>query len=336
MLRLNRIQPCRTRAGTLATALLISGFLFAPEALAAKKHHKGKKSSLFKSRFFKNITPKYSYSYIDLDFNSQANENYNTFHGFSNAYSVGIDNLRFNRKTSAGIYFFQIDSRTSSSVRLMPNDPSYSNSSTAINALFAHVSRKINRKLMVDFMGSLGQSKNSSLSNTEKEEGLDPGLTNKTNQTYLLGTTGTYSKRKKKLEFRMSAGALFNMVNSGVGYTYHLEPRAPQAGRPLVTKTGILFEGVKLSYRLDKKFIPYVSGGLVQVPYYSNSRPVINAAAILGPIPQLLMNQNAYRLAAGFTINRKSFSLKIDQRYYNSVNTLITHTTSATLTTRFN
>ena len=321
-------------SNSLKASILLLGSISAHAAQIATSHPAHHEQELYQSSVFKKMIPKFSASYIDLDFNSSAENSYNLFHGFSNIYSAGIDNLRINRKTSAGLYLFQINSRITSRTYLFPTHPINAHTSISNNTLFGHVLRKINKKMVVDVLGSIGQN-NMVNNSTIEDVSHITGYSNTTNQVYLVGASGSYLKPVKKLQLKFSLGGLFNLINSGTGYSYHNEGFPMQTIKPLVTKTGIVFENLELGYRMNRTLTPYISGGLVQVPYFSNSRRIFDPAQVVGPVPQLVMNQSAYRLGAGISINKKSYSLRIDQRYYNSVNTLITNTTTATLSCRF-
>lgn len=280
--------------------------------------------------------PKFSYSYIDINFNSYADSSYNIYYGSSNVYSAGIDNLQLNPKTFAGIYGFQINSKITSNTYLFPNAPIYTLSTISSNTLFGHILRKINQNLAVDIFGSMGQN-NSTINNVVfDDEGEFGSYLRKIDQAYMAGLTGSYTKAFQRLRMTFSAGGLYNLINSGQAYSNQTPGYPPvRAINPLVTRSGIFFENIQLSLPFNNQLTPFVSGGLVQVPYYTNSRPIYDPAYVTGPVPQVLMNQNAFRLGAGFTIVKRHYVLRLEQKYYNSAHTLVTNTTTATLSYRF-
>jgi opacity protein-like surface antigen len=96
-----------------------------------------------------------------------------------------------------------------------------------------------------------------------------------------------------------------------------------------------VLENLELGYRLTPVMTPFINGGLIQVAYFSNSRQIINIANLLGSVPQLEMNKNAFRLGAGISFKLKHLTLRLEQKYYNAAGTFTSNNTLVSLSYQF-
>jgi hypothetical protein len=89
---------------------------------------------------------------------------------------------------------------------------------------------------------------------------------------------------------------------------------------------------MELGYKTEKSkltFMPFVGAGLIQIPVYSTSRPT--TPIVNGALPQLIINQNGYRAAAGVTLLHNKFMVRLEEVYYNAGNVFTTYQTIAHL-----
>lgn len=283
---------------------------------------------------YKKMIPKFLYSYIEFDFDSTSGSSYNKYFGQTNFYGAGVENIRVADKTYAGLTLFQIDSHVKSDTRLNPFEAILSKRTIANNMIFMHFLRNLNQSFSIDVQGSYGHS--NVLNNTLIMEPIPlVGISRTASNSGLFGLTGSYHKPFKKVRLSTSVGSVYNYVRSGASTAYLEIFLPPESVRALTTQTVLLFENAELGYRYNNNFTPFVNGGLVQVPYFANSRAVVNSANLIGTLPQLVMNLPAYRLGAGISINRKYYSLRLEQKYYNAKNILVSNTTSLGINFKF-
>jgi hypothetical protein len=286
-----------------------------------------------KSRMFKNMVPKFLYNYMDFHFDSTTDINYNRFRGNSNLYSVGVDGIELARSLCAGLYVFRIDTDVSSQSRIAPGTPAFVTQSLKNGTLYGHILKIINSKFAVDFSGGYGQTNSRSI--TTLTPIIKTGTSTSRNSNFFTGITGSYRKQWKKLSFKANVGALYSQIDSGVSVTVFSAPIGTRMAEPLTNKVTFIHEGIDLKYKLNDRFSPFIEGSLLQVAQYQNSRPILSVA-VIGAVPQLEMNKNAYKLGAGIAYNQKHYTVKLEQKYYNAGGTFISNLTLLGLDLRFN
>ncbi len=265
---------------------------------------------------FKQLIPKFLYTYLDFDFDSTTKSNFNRFQGHSNLYSAGADHIVLARNLFAGLYLFDIETSVNSQVILGPAGLVVSHTNIKNNTIFGHILKAFNRQFYIDAAGAYGQ--NNIFSVTELTPTPILGVSSSTNHNWFYSIHGIYRKNWKKLLIKASTGFLSNEVKSDTSYVIFQTEKAPQMVKPLTNKAAYVMENLELGYSLSHIITPFINGGLVQVVNYSNSRPIVNTVAIIGALPQLEMNQDAYRLGAGVSLRFKKFTLRLEQKYYNA------------------
>ncbi len=127
--------------------------------------------------------------------------------------------------------------------------------------------------------------------------------------------------------FRGNVGAFYSQINFG---SYNLNPifsGTPIIIEPLVNRATLIIESGELSYVINPEVMPFINAGLIQVPQFSNSRPLVAASLINASLPQLSLNQNGFRLGAGVNFKHKRVTWRLEEKYYNSVGTFISYQT---------
>lgn len=288
-----------------------------------------KKSSLNaaskNSPLFKQLIPKFLYSYIDFNFDSTTGSNFNRFQGQSNIYSAGADHIVLGRNLFAGLYLFDIETSVNSQSVLGPAGLVFSHTNIKNNTIFGHMLKAFNRQYFIDVAGAYGQNNISGI--TELTPIPILGMSKSTNHNWFYSINGIYRKNWKKFLIKANAGFLFNEVKSATSYVSFQTQPTPQMVKPLTNKAAYVLENLELGYSLSRMITPFVNGGLVQVVHYSNSRPIVNAVAIIGALPQLEMNQNAYRFGGGVTLRFKKVTFRLEQKYYKSGGTFTSNDT---------
>lgn len=295
-------------------------------------HQNATHSSLYTSKRLKEMMPKFLYNYIDFRFLSSTETNFNRFKGHSNVYSAGTDHIKINKKLYAGLYVFQINTAVESEVRLAPGGIVYGSQSISNNTLFGHLLKLFNHHFFIDFSAAYGlNSISGSMLFTPK---VTQATSRSTNSNWFAGLTGIYAKSWKKFSGKVSLGGIYSQIISDTSYSFFEEPIGVKATLPLTTNVLFTFENAEIGYKLNKTFIPFVNAGLIQVPYFSKSRPILTTA-IVGGLPQLELNKNAYKVGAGLVFKQKHYDVRLEQRYYNSANTYMSYLTSLGINFRF-
>lgn len=284
---------------------------------------------------FQQLTPKIIYGYTDFNFNSSTGLNYNRFQGHSNLYSIGADNVVLRPSIYAGLYIFKVDTVVNSQMALAPSNPSNSYQTIHNNTIIGHILKSFNNQFYLDFSGAYGQNNvNNQTWINQDTSNPQVGQGKYTNNNWLASVNAIYRKTWKNLDIKFNGGALYSQINTG-SYLFTFQPTLPALTvASLTNKVTMLMENVEVGYPVTSQIKPFINGGLIQVVQFSNSRPVL-ASQINGTLPQLNMNQNGYRLGGGVALNHKKFTLRVEEKYYNSNNTFRSYLTLVGLEYQF-
>jgi hypothetical protein len=259
-------------------------------------------------------------SYTDFKFDSSTATNFNRFTGHSTLYSTALGNVKLTPNWIAGLALFSVVTSVRSQISVAPGQPATSEQATHNNTIFAHVLREAKYKIFLDLSGAYGQNKVNSTSwvspNTKYQQ---IGQAHNISSNWFVSLMALYSHPWHKFSFNPNIRLLYSQVNSG-NYTFEFAPTlGPQTVTALTNKALFLTENIEIDYTLDTKMSikPFINGGLLQVLYFSNSRPLI-AGSIIGPSPQLDIRTDGYRLGGGVTFQHKRLSLRIEEQYYSS------------------
>jgi hypothetical protein len=290
------------------------------------------KENTNKKPWYQEVVPSALYSYSNLKFNSTTGSNYNRFSGYSNFYALSGDNIKLPFKLFAGVLLFKVNTAITSQNSISPSVPSITNQSTNNNTLFVHALRPLTDTFYIDAAGAYGQNK---ISNQiwiiPDVSTQNSGYSNGTSSNWFTILSALYRKEHMKFIFSGNMRLMYSQTsNDASTMVFPSQDNTQTIIIPsLVNKAGYVIENIELAYSLTPEFRPFVDGGLIQVAYYSNSRPTIGAV-VNGSIPQLYMNKNGYKLGAGLEMNRKHYTLRLDQQYFNSANTFINNQTTIT------
>lgn len=281
------------------------------------------------------ITPALMYSYIDFDFDSTTGVNFNRFQGHSNLYSLGADNFKIIPDLTAGLFVFRVDTIVNSQFLLASSSVIPSHQDIKNNTLFGHIRKRFNTSVDLDIAGGYGQNKISSYSwiglNTP-EQILSTG--NHHSNNWFSSINGFYKKQWTQFSLKAYAGVLYSQIHSG-RYAVLFQPNLDSQNiEPLTNKVTYVMEGAELGYKLNSQLTPFINGGLIQVAQFKNSRATL-MTPINGSLPQLNMDQNGFKLGAGFVYTHKQLTLRIEEKYYNAANTYTSYQTLAGLEYHF-
>ena len=322
-------------------SILISGFLLlnglVVHANDATMRMKQDKDAAINQEHVAKITPEFLYSYIDFDFDSTQSLSFNRFQGHSNLYAVGGDNVRFyNDSMIAGLYYFHINTNVNS--QFLVNDTPQINSYQSIdnNTLFGHIRKAIDKQFAIDLSSGYGQNDINSQSyaqqNTPQQFGA---FSHYYGYNWFAAINGLYNTSWDKILLNASMGILYTQIDNDV-YPVAFDSGLPPALRDSVNNHVIyLMENVELGYKLNSAWTPFINGGLLQVGNFGGT-PTGVVPQINGSLPQLSLDRSAYRVGGGLMYVRNQFTLRVEQKYYNSHDTFTSNQTIVGLEYRFN
>lgn len=279
-------------------------------------------------RFFNQMVGNLLYGYMNFKFNSSSNGNYNNYEGHSNLYSVGADLLKLTPTITGGVHLFKVDTSLNTQILLAPAPISSAHQLINNNTIFAHAMKIFSQQVAVDLAGGYGENR------VTTNSLLFPGLTfmstgfaNYHNANWFVSANALFNHQWGDFYVKGSVGSLYSQINTGA---YLFTARSiyanavPSFNVPftqtipsLATKTTYLVETAELDYVKWPKFMPFFNVSLLQVLQFSNSRPIV-VGQINGTLPELNLNQNAYKFGGGFVFVHKQFRLRVEEKYYNA------------------
>ena len=286
--------------------------------------------------YLKKITPEFIYGYIDFNFNSTSGENFNKYNGHANLYSTGADHISLGKTLMMGVYYFGISTTVSSQFLLTPGYITTSAQTIENNTIFGHILKIFTPEIFADVGGGYGYNKLSAITQIETTPTPIIGQANNNNDNWFTTFNAIYRKLWKKYLLRANLGVLYSEIDSG-SYNYFFPATSTyQEVQPLVNKATLILEHVELGYFVNSKLMPFISGGLIQVAQFSNSRPVLNPAnEINGALPQFNMNKSGFRVGGGLVYAHKNVTIRVEEKYFNAGGTFQSYLTLAALEYRF-
>lgn len=285
------------------------------------------------SENIKKITPEFLYSYVDFKFDSTKDNNFNRYQGSSNIYTVGAEHIVLANKLNAGLYILKVDTSLTSQFSIVPNSVAHSSQSIHNYTLFGHARKTLSERFSVDFSGGYGQNKIASgVWTVQNTPDINFGTANRRSVNWFSGINGIYLQSWKKLSLKANIGALYSQLDSK-NYSLFYENTAQTIPHQR-NKVTWLTEGAEFGYSLTPEITPFVNAGLIQVVQFSNI-PSDLPVPVNGLLPQLNMNKNGFKVGGGLVYNKKQFTLRLEERYYNSAGTFNSFQTTAALEYRF-
>lgn len=316
----------------LSVFLICSGFCVNANTLS--KDETTSKTKILE--YLGKVTPEFLYGYTDFNFDSSSGENFNRYNGHSNLYSAGADHLSLGQTMMAGIYYFGIDTALHSQFLLTPGFVTTSEQTVHNNTIFGHIFKIFTPEIYADVSGGYGFNKFITL--TEIASGSTPLIAQATNNNdnWFVGLNGIYRKSWKQFLMRANVGVLFSEINTG-RYNYFFPSSATfQVVEPLTNKATLILENIELGYFIKPAVMPFISGGLIQVAQFSNSRPLVDPASIInGSLPQLNMDKSGFRVGGGIALTYKNATIRVEEKYYNAGGIFESYQTLAALEYQF-
>ncbi|AWN75429.1 autotransporter outer membrane beta-barrel domain-containing protein [Legionella anisa] len=288
------------------------------------------------SEYLRKITPEFLYGYTDFNFDSTSGGNFNRYNGHSNLYSPGADHISLGQTMMAGIYYFRIDTALSSEFLLNPGFVTTSEQTIHNNTIFGHIFKVFTPQIYADVSGGYGYNK----FNTVTEIVMNPtpliAQATNNNNNWFVSVNGIYRKAWKQLLMRANLGVLYSEINTG-RYNYFFPSTVTfQVIEPLTNKATLILENIELGYFVKPSVMPFISGGLIQVAQFSNSRPLVDPASIInGSLPQLNMDRSGFRVGGGIAITYKNATIRVEEKYYNAGGIFESYQTLAALEYKF-
>lgn len=261
------------------------------------------------------------YSYIDFNFDSTINLNFNRFQGHSNLYGIGGGyNWSPTKHLGTGIYVFNIDTAVNSQFQLAPSFLTYLDQTIKNQTILAHVLKSITERTYVNLAGAYGMNAiNSQLTLAPETADELIGFGKSHNDNWFISLTGIYIKPWKAISFNNHVQLLYSHSNSG-NFSFIYPTEAPTFITPLQTKVTWLMESTQLDYRFKPNLTPFLIAGLLQVLDYSTNNPLA-PATVIGSLPQLSTNKNGYWVGGGLIFKHKQLITRLEYKYFSSAGT---------------
>ncbi|KTC78514.1 hypothetical protein Lche_3303 [Legionella cherrii] len=316
----------------LSVFLVLSGFCLNASTLSKD----GTSNQLNSSEFLRKITPEFLYGYTDFNFDSTSGTNFNRYNGHSNLYSAGADHVSLGQTMMVGVYYFGIDTELSSQFLLTPGSVTTSEQTIHNNTIFGHLFKIFTPEIYADLGGGYGFNKFITLTEIATEPVPLIAQATNNNNNWFISFNGIYRKIWKKFLMRANAGVLYSQIDTG-RYNYFFPATDTfQVIEPLTNKATLILENIELGYYIKPTVMPFLSGGLIQVAQFSNSRALINPASVInGSLPQLNMDKSGFRVGGGIAITYKNATIRVEEKYYNASGVFQSYQTLAALEYQF-
>lgn len=257
-------------------------------------------------------------NYNNFSFKSDASGNYNQFSGHSYLYMVGGHNTRLRDNLLGGLLFYNSNVKLTSHVLLQPGQLVNTHQTIHNNNLMGHLLQQFTPHWYGDLMGSYGQSRMSYFSsipagNTEGE--LFQGSANGQGNNFFISVTGGYvATSQSHFLVRSYLTLLYNQINQQ-SFAFNFPTTLSNNVPSLVNRSVLLLEHLEITYDKSEYMQPFVSGGLLEVLDFSNSRPIVDNIVLIGSLPEFNLNQNGFRVGGGINFNYKQWMLRLEQQY---------------------
>ncbi|VEB35071.1 autotransporter domain-containing protein [Legionella cherrii] len=316
----------------LSVFLVLSGFCLNASTLSKD----GTSNQLNSSEFLRKITPEFLYGYTDFNFDSTSGTNFNRYNGHSNLYSAGADHVSLGQTMMVGVYYFGIDTELSSQFLLTPGSVTTSEQTIHNNTIFGHLFKIFTPEIYADLGGGYGFNKFITFTEIATEPVPLIAQATNNNNNWFISFNGIYRKIWKKFLMRANAGVLYSQIDTG-RYNYFFPATDTfQVIEPLTNKATLILENIELGYYIKPTVMPFLSGGLIQVAQFSNSRALINPASVInGSLPQLNMDKSGFRVGGGIAITYKNATIRVEEKYYNASGVFQSYQTLAALEYQF-
>ena len=241
--------------------------------------------------------------YDSFKFNSTtaAGTLFNKYSGASKLVDAGATNLVYHGY-NMGLTVSYADTSLNSNSLFIASLPS--NNSTTIHntAINGHVRHLLYKMISLEIFGGVGYSVFDIATTLVSGAPLN-GSGNLHGWNEYVGPRLYYTKSYRRVSWLANLSYVFsNFEQSAYAINYSNGGSTPVVA--LTTQIGLLAENAQVSYQVNDNLLPFLEAGLVQVVdrYYSSPLTVVSTAS---SIPQLILGNNGYRLAAGVIIHKK-------------------------------
>ena len=241
---------------------------------------------------------------------------------------IGGDNIQLFPNLNAGVAILTVNTALHSQFTLNPGAPTNAATTIDNNTLFSHISKTINKNLLIDLAGAYGENRIRSSST------INPGTSNttfsnsrNTSANGFVSLSGFYGLSWKRFSLGLSALGLYNQLHNNQFNIQYLNNQQNSFAPSLNNRLFLLSEGAEIGYQYTPEIRPFINAGLIQLPFYKNSS-ALSTPVVNGLLPQLDANKGGYRLGGGVSFIKKRFMLRIEEQYYNSASTFISWQTA--------
>ncbi|MFI4918542.1 MAG: autotransporter outer membrane beta-barrel domain-containing protein [Legionellales bacterium] len=249
--------------------------------------------------------------YNDFKYNSSNSTNFYHFSGHTDLYLFGANDAKITDKLTGGVLLYSTKTSLKSKAIFYPQRPVNTHQDIRISNLAAHIVRAFKEHSYVDVMGGYGHGdmqNSTALSDGTQHSNAKGDLHN-----WFASVSGGDVRSWRQFLIRSTITLLFSDVNQQ-SFNVH-SAFTPTTVASLINKSTYLLENAEITYQKSEKIQPFVSGGLLQVLQFSNSRPVISNVAVVGSLPEFNLDQNGFRIGAGLSYHYKQFSVRVEQQY---------------------
>jgi len=268
------------------------------------------------------------YSFVSFDFDSEVSNSYNKFYGNSNIYAVYTSDIKLSEKLTTGLTFFNVQTDINSQVKIIDNPWVNSNQSINNNSIYGHILNRVSDHWLFNLSASAGE--NNIKTNAKYQNGLT-GYANISALNWFTHLIGQYSNSWKSISYSINGAVLYSQFNSpSYDFNFNSSTNNSISVASLITRQLFTFEFIELGYKTLKNnltFMPFVSGGLIQIPIYSTSRPA--RPIVNGALPQLVINMNGYRASAGVSLQHQKFKIRLEENMYQAGSEFTSYSTIA-------
>lgn len=258
------------------------------------------------------------YGYTDFNYDSNDALNFYNMQGHANTYALGADNYQVRSDLYAGVLLYKVDTSLDWQMSLVPGAASTTSQTIHNYTLYGHVLKAFNPHVYLDtgFGYGVNQVTNTGLA-------IAPGETAFAEyraSNWLVNVNGILRETWKDYDFTANVGAFYSQINTGAyNVTITPTPVPPTifAIDPLENRVTMLVQNIEIGKQFTPHVRPFINGGLFEVIQFDNNRPVI-FTPVAGTLPQLLMDENGFRLGGGLGFNFNPVNVRVEEKYYNA------------------
>ena len=273
------------------------------------------KTSDSQNNGLKNFSLQAMYNYNNFKFNSSTANSYNKFQGYTNLYLIGGHDAVIRKNLSGGIYFYNAQTRMTTDLLLNPSSLVNTTQSIQSNNVIAHLQQEVKPSWYLEEVGGYGQN------SFNYQTVMGPNTSTATSSdaksqgnNWFVILAGKYVHTGNHVTTKAGLSLLYAQITQG-DFSYYFSPTIATIVPELVNKSTYLLENVEFTYTAHEKIQPFINAGLLEVLQFSNSRPLFSDSLLVAASPEFNLNQNGFRVGAGFSVVYKQATLRLEQQY---------------------